>query len=153
MGILQFLAPDHVIYGLRAADKAQLMQELSRRAGEALEIPQKAILEALLRREKLGSTGLGDGFALPHATIEGLKTMFGMFVRLSRPIGFEAIDEKPVDLVFLLLLPPETAGEHVTALAAISRRMREADCAGRLRKADSAAALYAVLTDGKTPCD
>lgn len=146
MDIVAFLTSDRVICNLRAADKQQLLQELARRAGEMMKIPQKTILDALLKRENLGSTGLGQGFALPHATIQGLKTMFGMFVKLQRPIGFEAIDGNPVDLVFLLLLPTESSSEHVAALAAISRRMRDSDRAARLRKADSAATLYACLT-------
>jgi nitrogen PTS system EIIA component len=150
MGIVQYLTPDRVICPLRAADKTQLLQELARRAGEALNIPQKTIFEALAKREKLGSTGLGQGFALPHASIEGLATMFGMFARLQRPINFDAIDEKPVDLVFLLLIPAAAPSDHVAALAAISRRLRDEGCTQRLRKAENAASLYDVLTNGQT---
>jgi PTS system nitrogen regulatory IIA component len=146
MDIVQLLAPDHVIFGLRAAGKPQLLQELARRASDYVKIPQKTIFEGLSTREKLGSTGLGQGFALPHARIEGLTTMFGMFAKLSRPIAFEAIDEKPVDCVFLLLIPLEKESDHVAALAAISRRIRDPDCAARLRKVENAAALYALLT-------
>ncbi|MGP0058833.1 MAG: PTS sugar transporter subunit IIA [Beijerinckiaceae bacterium] len=153
MDIVQLLTPDRVIFGLRAADKTQLLQELTRRASEYVNIPQKTILEGLLMREKLGSTGLGQGFALPHARIEGLKTMFGMFVKLSKPIGFEAIDGNPVDFVFLLLIPVASESDHVAALAAISRRIRDPDCAARLRKVENAPALYELLTsnNGK-PC-
>ena len=146
MAITAFLTSDHVICGLRVADKPQLLQELARRASEYLEIPQKTVLEALQRRENLGSTGLGEGFALPHASVSGLKTMFGMFAKLNRPIAFEAIDGKPVDLVFLLLIPEEAGGAHVAALAAISRLVRDPACAAAVRKANNAAALYAVLT-------
>ncbi len=153
MDIVQLLTPDRVIFGLRAADKTQLLQELAKRAGEHVNIPQKTILEGLLMREKLGSTGLGQGFALPHARIAGLKAMFGMFVKLSRSIAFEAIDGNPVDFVFLLLIPIESESDHVAALAAISRRIRDPACAARLRKVESAPALYDLLTgkDGK-PC-
>jgi nitrogen PTS system EIIA component len=146
MDIVAFLTSDRVISNFRATDKLQLLQELARRAGEATNIPQKTVLDALLTREKLGSTGLGQGIALPHATVQGLRTLLGMFVKLQRPIGFEAIDGKPVDLVFLLLLPTEASSDQVAALAAISRRMRDPDCAARLRKADTAAALYTCLT-------
>jgi len=149
MGIAQLLTPDRVVNGLRAGDKAQLLQELARRAAESVKLPQKTIFDALSTREKLGSTGLGQGFALPHAAVQGLKTMFGMFVKLNRPINFDAIDEKPVDLIFLLLIPAEAEGEHVGALASISRRLREDNCAQRLRKAENAAALYAVLTSSE----
>jgi PTS system nitrogen regulatory IIA component len=153
MDIVQLLTADRVIYGLRAADKTQLLQELARRASEYVKIPQKTILEGLSTREKLGSTGLGQGFALPHARIEGLEAMFGMFVKLSRPIAFDAIDDKPVDFVFLLLIPSEKESDHVAALAAISRRIRDPECAARLRKVENAAALYALFTSnaGK-PC-
>lgn len=147
MDLVQLISPDRVIFGLRAADKAQLLQELARRAGEYLNIPQKTILDGLVTREKLGSTGLGQGFALPHARIEGVKTLFGMFAKLQRPIAFDAIDENPVDFVFLLLIPLESEADHVAALAAISRRMRDPACAARLRKVDNAAALYALLTN------
>jgi nitrogen PTS system EIIA component len=85
---------------------------------------------------------------LPHARIDGLNAMFGMFVKLARPIAYEAIDEKAVDLVFLLLIPTDAGSDHVAALAAISRRIRDQDCAERLRKAENAAELYALLTDG-----
>jgi nitrogen PTS system EIIA component len=148
MDIVKFLTPDRVITGLRASDKAQLLQELARRASDSLKIPPKVILDALLTREKLGSTGLGQGFALPHAPIPGLKTMYGMFAKLHRPIGFDAIDDKPVDLVFLLLIPAEANGDHVAALAAISRCVRDPDRAMRLRKADNAAVLFALLAKG-----
>jgi PTS system nitrogen regulatory IIA component len=148
MAIAQLLTPDRVIHGLRATDKSQLLQELARRAGDYVKIPQKAILEALVTREKLGSTGLGNGFALPHARIDGLAAMFGMFAKLTRPIAYEAIDENSVDLVFLLLIPTDAGSDHVAALAAISRRIRDHQCAERLRKAENAAALYALLTNG-----
>lgn len=148
MAITAFLTSDRVICGLRVADKPQLLQELARRAGEALQIPQKLVLDALQKRENLGSTGLGDGFALPHASVPGLKTMFGIFARLQRAIAFDAIDGKPVDLVFLLLIPEDAVGAHVAALAAISRLVRDPACAAAVRKANNAAALYGVLSGG-----
>jgi PTS system nitrogen regulatory IIA component len=148
MAIVQLLTPERVIHGLRTIDKSQLLQELARRASDYVKVQQKAILEALVTREKLGTTGLGNGFALPHARIDGLNAMFGMFVKLARPIAYEAIDEKAVDLVFLLLIPTDAGSDHVAALAAISRRIRDQDCAERLRKAENAAELYALLTDG-----
>jgi nitrogen PTS system EIIA component len=148
MAIVQLLTPECVILGLRTSDKSQLLQELARRASDYVKIPQKVILEALVTREKLGTTGLGNGFALPHARIDGLNVMFGMFVKLARPIAYEAIDEKAVDLVFLLLIPTDAGSDHVAALAAISRRIRDQDCAERLRKAENAAELYALLTGG-----
>jgi nitrogen PTS system EIIA component len=145
MDIAELLPEDHVIVSLRAGDKAQLLQELAQRAAAASNLPQKQILAALDAREKLGSTGLGQGFALPHARVEGLNRFFGLFARLARPISYDAVDEKPVDLVFLLLIPAEAGSEPMPIMAAISRRIRDQDVARKLRKAASAAALQALL--------
>jgi PTS system nitrogen regulatory IIA component len=122
-----------------------LLAELSRRAGPLAGLPSVTILQALQAREKLGSTGLGRGFALPHARIDGLENMFGLFARLDAPIDFQAVDEKPVDLVFLLLIPAAAGNEHVTALAAISRRLRNPVVVANLRQTKAAAALYDLL--------
>src|SRR6185312_1617615 len=101
--------------------------------------------DPLTQREQLGSTGLGKGFALPHARVAGLDRCFGLFARLARPIDFQAIDERPVDLVFLLLIPQDAESEHIAALAAISRRMRDAGLLDRARKAEKANALYRLI--------
>jgi nitrogen PTS system EIIA component len=146
MNLAELLPEDHVICALRAADKAQLLQELARRAAAASNVPQKQILAALESREKLGSTGLGRGFALPHARLEGLGRFFALFAKLARQIGYDAVDEKPVDLVFLLLTPPEASSEAMTIMASVVRRIRDPQFASRLRKAESAAALHALLT-------
>ncbi len=145
MDVAELLPEDHVICALRAAAKAQLLQELARRASAALNIPQKHILAALEAREKLGSTGLGQGFALPHARIEGLGGFFALFAKLARPIGYDAVDEKPVDLVFLLLIPLEAGSEPMTIMAGVTRRIRNPQFVSRLRKAESVAALHALL--------
>lgn len=145
MNLAEFLPEDHVICALRAADKAQLLQELAWRAAAALNVPQTQILAALEAREKLGSTGLGQGFALPHARIERLDRFFALFAKLARPIGYDAVDEKPVDLVFLLLIPPEASSEPMTIMAGVARRIRDPRFASRLHKAESAATLHALL--------
>ena len=149
MDIGDFLQPDRVIAGLRVSDKAQLTAELSRRAAASLQVARQPVEAALIAREQLGSTGLGQGFALPHARLGTLSRFFGLFTRLARPIDFDAIDERPVDLVFLLLIPNNAGNEHVAALAAISRRMRDQDLVQRLRKAASAGEIYTVLTNAK----
>lgn len=149
MKIDELLAPDNVIVGLRVADKAQLVQELAKRAAPQLGIPAPAIANPLLEREQLGSTGLGKGFALPHARVAGLDRCFGLFAKLARPIDFQAIDERPVDLVFLLLIPHDAESEHVAALAAISRRMRDAELLELVRKAQSTIALYQLIVNGR----
>ncbi len=145
MELADLLTPDRVVVGLRAGDKAQLLQDLSRRAAGALEMPAPPVLAALQAREQLGSTGLGRGFALPHARVEGVTQFFGLFARLGRPVAFQAIDEKPVDLVFLLLIPPQAGAEHVAALAAISRPLRDPAFVAQLRQAETAEALWSLL--------
>jgi nitrogen PTS system EIIA component len=145
MTLTELISPHRVFVGLRVGDKKQLLQDLSRRSAELLKIQAQPIFDALQAREELGSTGLGQGFALPHARLEGLSQLFGLFARLSRPIEFQAVDEKPVDLVFLLLIPNAAGNDHVAALAAISRRLREPEFAARLRKAQTAAAVYELL--------
>jgi PTS system nitrogen regulatory IIA component len=144
--IADLIKPERVIVAPRCSNKLELLQDLSRRAAIGLDISQEAIFSALQVRERLGSTGLGQGFALPHARLPGLNAFLGVFAKLGRPIDYQAIDEKPVDLVFLLLIPEKAANEHVAALAAISRPFREKELTARLRKAATAAELYALLT-------
>lgn len=148
MDIADFLTPERIILDVRPRDKAQLIGEIARQFGRlAPGLKVEAIETALLAREQLGSTGLGSGFALPHARIDGLAGYLGLFARLAKPIDFDAIDGKPVQLVFVLLIPPVTAVPHVAALAAISRRFRDPALAARLRKADGQAVAYGFLTE------
>jgi PTS system nitrogen regulatory IIA component len=102
-----------VVFAARASNKQQLLQDLASRVATLLNLDGRVIFDALQAREQLGSTGLGAGFALPHARVEGLDRLFGMFTRLNRPIHFDSIDGKPVDLVFLLLIPPTAGSEHL----------------------------------------
>jgi PTS system nitrogen regulatory IIA component len=146
MEIADFLTPDRVILDARSRDKAQLIAEVARNFGRLVPALKPEMVEtALLAREQLGSTGLGTGFALPHARIEGLNAYLGLFVRLAKPIDFDAIDGKPVRLVFVLLIPPETAISHVAALAAISRRFRDAMFVADLSIAKTQDAAYVLL--------
>jgi PTS system nitrogen regulatory IIA component len=148
MEIADFIAQDRITLDLRVRDKTQLLRELAKRAEPfGGGIPADTILAALLSRETLGSTGLGKGFALPHARIEGLTQFVGLFARLARPIEYDAIDGAPVDLVFLLLMPAGADANSVAALAAVSRRFRDNASVARLRKADAATA-HTVLTAG-----
>jgi len=125
MDLADLIEPNRVIFAARASNKEQLLQDLASRAAALLNLDAQSIFNALQVREELGSTGLGNGFALPHARIEGLDRLFGMFARLNRPVHFDSIDGKPVDLVFLLLIPPTTGSEHLGALAAVSRHLRD----------------------------
>ena len=121
------------------------MKQLSELAAQRLGLAPAAILAGLNDREQLGSTGFGHGVAIPHAKIEGLASIYGMFVRLGEPVDYKAIDSRPVDLVFLLLSPPDAGAEHLKALAAISRVTRDAATLERLRGARSRDAVAAVL--------
>jgi len=147
MDLADLIEADRVVYAGRASNKEQLLQDLAWRAATQLNLDAQTICNALQAREELGSTGLGDGFALPHARIEGLDRLFGMFTRLNRPVHFDSIDGKPVDLVFLLLIPPAARNEHLAALASISRYLRDKEFAAKLRKAPSASALCSLLCD------
>jgi PTS system nitrogen regulatory IIA component len=145
MNLSDLIGPDRVIVRLRSGDKAHLLAELARQAATRLSIESREILAAVAARERLGSTGLGSGFALPHARVEGVKRLFGLFAGLARPIDFEAIDGQPVDLVFLLLIPPGSGNDHLAALAAVARRMRDKSTVQNIRAATTAAALYRQL--------
>jgi PTS system nitrogen regulatory IIA component len=147
MTIGELIGENHVIVGLRVADKTQLLQELARRAGAALSLDQRVILDALQARENLGSTGLGMGFALPHARLAVLSRHFALFVRLARPIDFASIDGLPVDLVILLLTPVNASNQHLATLAALSRPLRSEAFMQRLRQAPDATALHELLAN------
>ena len=141
MPIGELIGVSNVIVGLRVGDKTQLLRELARRAALALSLDQRLILDALQAREDLGSTGLGKGFALPHARLDALSQFFALFVRLARPIDFAAIDDRPVDLVILLLTPANAGNQHLATLAALSRPLRDEAFVRRLRQAPGAAAV------------
>ena len=147
MNVADLITPQRVIATLQAGDKLQLLRELSERAAKQLGLDKGAILEALRSRETLGSTGVGQGIALPHARVAGLEQFFGLFARLDRPINFDAIDDGPVDLAFLLLIPEQAGNEHLAALAAVSRRLRQREVAVRLRSAKASSELYEILTE------
>jgi nitrogen PTS system EIIA component len=148
MHISDLIGPERVIINLRVRDKDHLLQRLSDLAAPVAGVDADGIFRALRAREELGSTGLGRGFALPHARVDGIKSLLGMFVRLSRPLEFQAIDEKPVDLVFLLLIPPDNSKDHLAALAAISRQLRDGSASQGLRNAGDAETAYRLLTLG-----
>jgi nitrogen PTS system EIIA component len=142
MNITDFLSPQHAIVDLRAADKAQLLRELARRAATALGLPADQVSDALLKREALGSTGTGGGIAIPHARLAGVAKPFGMLVSLAKAIDFDAIDGRPVDIVCLLLLPTNSQGEQLNVLACAARTLRDADALRNIRHAGDDAALY-----------
>lgn len=145
MHLTDFLDFEAIKPGLSAGNKRSLLNQLASLAGGRLSVPADEILATLNEREKLGSTGFGQGVAIPHGKVEGLKQIYCLFVRLSEPVNYKAIDGEPVDLVFLLLSPPDAGAEHLKALAAISRVIRNAPTLEKMRGARSRDALAAVL--------
>lgn len=146
--IAEFVRLRGVIAQLRAPSKRQVLQELARRAALMSGVDDKRIYDALVERERLGTTGIGTGVAVPHCRLPELTQLHGVFARLERPVPFEAIDDQPVDLVFLLLAPVESGAEHLKALARVSRLLRDKAMCEKLRGASNADALYALLTGG-----
>jgi PTS system nitrogen regulatory IIA component len=147
MDITDLLAPEAVLSSLRAHSKKQLLQELSTRASGLTGLPERRIFETLFERERLGSTGMGQGIAIPHGRIAGLPRIVGVFARLETPIAYEAIDDQPVDLVFLLLAPEDAGADHLKALARVSRLLRNQVACEKLRAANKPEVLYALLTE------
>jgi len=145
MHLADFLDCDAIKTALPGGNKRSLMQQLANLAAQRLGIEPSIVLSNLNEREQLGSTGFGHGVAIPHAKIEGLARIYGLFARLGEPVEYKAIDGRPVDLVFLLLSPPDAGAEHLKALAVISRVTRDAATLERLRGARSRDALAAVL--------
>jgi PTS system nitrogen regulatory IIA component len=147
MEIVDLLIPRGVIAQLRVSNKKQALQEIARRAAALTGIAERGLYDVLAERERLGSTGIGRGIAIPHGKLAELTRPYGLFARLERPIPFEAIDDRPVDLVFVLLAPAEAGAEHLRALARVSRLLRDSTICQKLRGTDNADALCALLTD------
>jgi len=141
MALTDLLSPDAILSALRVNGKKQALQEMSERGLSAREI-----FDALLQRERLGSTGVGDGIAIPHGKLANCKHIFGIFARLERPIDFEALDGLPVDLIFLLIAPESAGADHLKALAMIAQHPRDQAMAAQLRATRDASALYSLLT-------
>ncbi|MFD0985557.1 PTS IIA-like nitrogen regulatory protein PtsN [Methyloligella solikamskensis] len=147
MELGDLIGPDAVVPALKANGKKQLIQELAARAAKLTGLEERDVFDVLLQRERLGSTGLGQGIAIPHGKIAGLKHIMGMFARLATPLDFDAADGEPVDLVFLLLAPEGAGADHLKALARVSRVMRDHYAREKLRGAKDQSALYAILTE------
>jgi len=145
------IGADAVLPAMKAASKKQVLHSLAARAAAITRTDEKAVLDALTQRERLGSTGVGGGIAIPHARLPGLEHIFGMFAHLSQPVDFESLDDQPVDLVFLMLAPDEAGADHLKALSRIARILRDPAVVSRLRSSFDKAALYAILTEGAKP--
>ncbi len=147
MELSSLLTPTSVVGNLRATCKKQALQELARTAAMITGKPERVIFDTILDRERLGTTGVGNGIAIPHGKVPGLTSMTGVFARLDRAVDFDAIDEAPVDLFFLLLAPEGSVAEHLRALAKVSRVLRDKRLCEKLRSTPKAEALYALLAE------
>ena len=147
MDLGDLIVPEGVVASLKAKNKKQALQELAREAEILTNIDHASIFEVLLQRERLGSTGVGRGIAIPHGRLPGLETVISIFARLEEPIPFDSIDEEPVDLIFLLLAPEHAGADHLKALARISRLLRDPQSIQKLRSCQDRRGLYAVLTE------
>jgi nitrogen PTS system EIIA component len=146
MPLNDLLTPQAVMPALKVNSKKQALQELAARAAALCGRSEREVLDVLAQRERLGSTGIGNGIAIPHGKLPKLERLFGVFARLDRPVDFEALDGQPVDLLFLLLAPEAAGADHLKALARVARLLRDAEVARKLRESRDAEAIYAVLT-------
>lgn len=135
---------------MRANSKKQLLLELAARAAKLTGLPEREIFDVILQRERLGSTGVGNGIAIPHGKLGNLTSLVGIFARLDTPVDFEALDDQPVDLVFLLLAPEGAGADHLKALSRIARVLRDHDMVTRIRATESASAIYMLLNEDTT---
>lgn len=150
MEIVDLIAPENVLANLRATSKKQALQDLAKRAAAATGETERVIFSVLMKRERLGTTGVGNGIAIPHGKLDSLDGLYGLFARLEKPIDFDAIDDRPVDLIFLLLAPEAAGADHLKALARVSRLLRNKSTCEKLRGTDDEEALYALLIDSTT---
>ncbi len=147
MELADLIARDAILPAVKAGSKKQILCEIGARAREAYGLDTRLVVEGLLAREKLGSTAMGGGVAIPHARLEGLKSIAGLFARLERPTDCAAVDGQGVDLVFVLLAPEESGADHLRALARVSRLLRDTELRKKLRETSEADALYALITE------
>jgi len=145
MDLSDLLKPEAVLPSLSAQSKKQMLQEVCAAAAERTGLGEREIFDTILQRERLGSTGVGHGVAIPHGKLKTLNGLVGVFARLTRPVDFDALDDQPVDLVFLLLAPETAGADHLKALARIARVLRDSSVAQKLRSAADASELYSIL--------
>lgn len=136
-----------ILVGVKAQTKKALLQELSQAMAKIIAVDHRIVFETLNTREKLGSTGIGQGIAIPHCKLEGLNRVYGLFARLAQPIDYDAVDGQPVDLVFVLAAPNHAGADHLKALARISRLLRDQATVAKLRGTETAEGLYSILTE------
>lgn len=148
MDLSDLIAPEGVVASLKATSKKQALQMLAAKAASITGLVERDIFSTLLERERLGSTGVGHGVAIPHGKLDTLDRVVGLFARTKTPLDFEALDDQPVDLIFVLLAPEGSGADHLKALARIARVLRDQILAEKIRSTDNASGIYAVLTGG-----
>ena len=146
MDLSDLIAPEAVIPDLKANSKKQVLQIMAEKAASLTGLDERTVLDTVLQREKLGSTGVGNGIAIPHSKLANVDHIVGVFARLETPVDFEALDDEPVDLVFLLLVPESAGADHLKALSRIARVLRDSDMVQKLRNTRDAAAIHTFLT-------
>jgi len=152
MPMTDMLTREGVLPALRAATKKHLIEALADHAERVAGLPARAVFDALLQRERLGSTGIGGGIAIPHGKFEGLDRLIGLFARLEKPVAFDALDGEPVDLVFVLLAPEGAGADHLKGLAKVARALRNPGIIAKVRASRDADAIHALLTQSiETP--
>ncbi len=149
MGLNEFLYPSGVLHNINAGCKREALQKLAAAASKIVNISEADIFSTVMEREQLGSTGVGEGVAIPHGKLEGLDKITGLLARLKAPVNFDALDDRPVDLIFLLLAPANATAAHLKALAHVSRLLRDHEIRASLRGAETADALYAIAVSSK----
>lgn len=148
MEIIDLIRPDSIVSDLKAQSKKQALEGLAARAAALTGVSQRAVFDTLLERERLGTTGIGRGIAIPHGKMPEIDEIVGVFARLCAPVDFDAVDDEPVDLVFLLLAPESAGADHLKALARVSRLLRNGALCAKLREVNSADGLFTALTEG-----
>jgi len=151
MDLTDLIVPEAIIPALKAGSKKQLLQIMAEKAAAMTALPEADIFDTIFQREKLGSTGVGHGIAIPHGKLADLDKIVGVFARLQNPVDFESLDDEPVDLVFLLLAPENAGAEHLKALSRIARLLRDGDIVAKLRNSHDTQALYTLLVDHAEP--
>ena len=145
MALADLLQQDAIIPALKVNSKKQLLQELAAKASKITGVPEREVFDVILQRERLGSTGVGHGIAIPHGKLASINTIVGVFARLENAVDFEALDDQPVDLVFLLLAPEGAGADHLKALSRIARVLRDPELVAKLRATESDTAIYTFL--------
>jgi nitrogen PTS system EIIA component len=147
MNLTDLISPDAVIPALKVRSKKQALQELSEKASSLCGLPAREIVDALLQRERLGSTGIGEGIAIPHGKLAKVDRIFGVFARVEKPVDFESLDGEPVDLILLLIAPEGAGADHLKALARAARLLRSQPITAKLRGTRDASMIYSILSE------